>query len=86
MTKARSLVSPSPLEFEGSDFVLAGFELVGLNYTKIVPPGSINTFVTGISTAGKLVGYANIEQILELLVSEGKISQYQNTGRDRSAC
>ena len=47
--------------FQRTDLNYEGFKLVNLDYLEIVPPGSIATFATGLSSTGRLVGYADID-------------------------
>jgi probable HAF family extracellular repeat protein len=49
--------------FQKSNLRFQGFELVGGDYKEPVLPGSTATFVNGISTAGILVGYADIRSL-----------------------
>ena len=46
--------------FQRPNLTYQGFELVNLEFREIIPPNSTATFVNGITAAGNLVGYADI--------------------------
>jgi uncharacterized membrane protein len=46
-----------------------GFELKGSTYTRILPPGTSNIYVWGITTSGEVVGYATGKQTNKLFIN-----------------
>jgi len=44
--------------FLSADGSIQGFEFAGSKYREITPPGATQTYVSGISTSGELVGFA----------------------------
>jgi len=59
--------------FQKANLIYQGFEQVNLDFTEIIPRGSTGTFVNGISSDGRLVGYANINNnYLNFSSSQGK--------------